>query len=55
MGDAAGYPSEGWVVWTFLISLGKNGFFSILLEVMLSRPARSITGPTVTQAGPEER
>ena len=26
MGDAAGYPSEGWVVWTFLSSLGKNGF-----------------------------
>jgi hypothetical protein len=31
MGAAAGYPSEGWVVWTFLISLGENGVFSILL------------------------
>ena len=27
----AGYPSEGWVVWTFLSSLGDNVLFSILL------------------------
>ena len=32
MGDAAGYPSEGWVVWTFLSSLGESGFFRILLR-----------------------
>ena len=32
MGDAAGYPSEGGVVWTFLSSLGDTGFFSILLD-----------------------
>ena len=32
MGDAAGYPSEGWVVWTILSSLGENGFFSIVLR-----------------------
>ena len=28
MDDAAGHPSEGWVVWTFLSSLGQNEFFS---------------------------
>ena len=31
MGDAAGYPSEGWVVWIFLSNLGENKFFSVLL------------------------
>ena len=25
------HPSSGWVVWTFLSSLGEIGFFSILL------------------------
>jgi threonine aldolase len=32
MGDAAGYPSEGWVVRAFLSNLGEIGFFSILLR-----------------------
>ena len=32
MGDAAGYPSEGWALWTFLSSLGENGFFCIQLD-----------------------
>ena len=31
MGDAAGHPSEGWVVWTFLSSLGEDELFSTLL------------------------
>src|SRR5271157_5511660 len=38
---AAGYPSEGWVVWTFLNSLGENGFFSVLLSPMLFTQAVS--------------
>ena len=33
-GCAAGYPSEGWVLWTFLSNLGEIGFFSILLGLM---------------------
>ena len=32
---ATGYPSVGWVVWTFLSSLGENGFFSVLLKCRL--------------------
>jgi len=29
---AAGYPSGGWVFWTFLSSLCENGFFGIQLK-----------------------
>ena len=51
MGDAAGYPSEGWVVWTFLSSLGENGFFSILLSA-LGRNYEDVFIPRVSQPGP---
>ena len=45
MGDAAGYPSEGWVVWTFLTSLGENGFFSVLLSRAPASRRVGIRGP----------